>query len=107
MQTEPLSQELAAEFELVRRWGVRVPALTYCLLPSETTWVRRRGRNVWIPVASDNSEAGRAIRQDWLFAALLDSPSLIQEYGFRDTQEEAAYKAQVRKNSDSPVRIRP
>ncbi|KAJ7208258.1 hypothetical protein GGX14DRAFT_633847 [Mycena pura] len=85
VQTESLSQELAAEFELVRRWGDRVPALTHCLLPSETTWVRRRGPKVWIPVASANSEAGNAIRRDWLYAALRDSPSLIQEYGLRNT----------------------
>ncbi|KAJ7208257.1 hypothetical protein GGX14DRAFT_633846 [Mycena pura] len=84
VQTEPLSQELAAEFELVRRWGDRVPALTYCFLPSETTWVRLRGHNVFTPVASDHSEAGNDIRQDWLYAALRDSPSLIQEYGLRD-----------------------
>ncbi|KAJ7208292.1 hypothetical protein GGX14DRAFT_454312 [Mycena pura] len=74
VQTEFLSQELAAEFELVRRWGDRVPALTYCLLPSETTWVRRRGRNVWTPTASNDSADGNAIRHDWLYAALRDSP---------------------------------
>ncbi|KAJ7156385.1 hypothetical protein C8R46DRAFT_1295205 [Mycena filopes] len=71
----PTPDELALEFECVRRWGRLSPILRGCTLPTDTTWIRAR-HNVWYPLAQLTPPLPTycPTRYAWLIERVLSAP---------------------------------
>ncbi|KAJ6598557.1 hypothetical protein B0H10DRAFT_733479 [Mycena sp. CBHHK59/15] len=70
------TDDLAWEFQTVRRWGERAPALVACVLPSATRWVRIRA-NVWYPSGNSQSTEDMLARFRWFVTTVVAGAAVL------------------------------